>query len=119
MQTFDKIYQPNLGALPVGESMLPKLKNFFCRFLPLILKFSAAACVLLILQIMAIGILDRSGISPKTAFLYSSLFYVVGLGLLFFIGSIKTSENEVEIDKIFKATNIGPPVCKILTIRKK
>ena len=119
MQTLDKIYPPKLEVFPSHENLLPKLKSLVRHSFPFILKISIGGFILLSLQILAIGICDRLGVSPKTSFLVSSLLYVVGLGLLATIGSVKMSENVAEIDETFNPKNIGEPICKMLIIRKK
>ncbi len=119
MHTFDKIYPPKLEIFRSYENLLPKLKSLVRHSFPFILKISIGGFVLLSLQVLAIGSCDRLGISPKNSFLVSSLLYIVGLGVLALVGSLKTSEYVAEIGETLNPKNISEPICKMLIIRKK
>jgi hypothetical protein len=81
----------------------------------LVVKFSIAGVVLLILQALFVGITDRLGFSPKTSFLVSSLFYTATFGTLAVFGGSKIANKSANIFKF----NGSAPICKMLIIRKK
>ncbi|MCY7376625.1 MAG: hypothetical protein LH472_11740 [Pyrinomonadaceae bacterium] len=115
MQNFDKIYPPSI-AVPVNRPIFfSRAKAFVWRGLPTAFKAMSVGFILLILQIAAVGILDRAGISPKISFIFSSLAYVFVLtGLLSTGRLVKVKSTEAVNDEIS-----GEPICKILIIKRE
>ena len=115
MQNFDKIYSPLIDVSVNRSQSFKQVKALMFRALPTIFKTCVSGFMLLILQAVAVGTLDRFfGVSPKVSLIFSSLFYVAIFGSLALVGSLKERKT-FDIENIASASE---PICKILIIKR-
>ena len=116
MQNFDKIYPALIDVSVNRPQSFKQVKVLFFNALPTIFKTCVSGFMLLILQAVAVGALDRFfGVSPKVSLIFSSLFYVAIFGSLALVGSLKERKT-FDIENIASASE---PICKILIIKPK
>ena len=115
MQNFDKIYPPPFAVLVNRLKFFNRAKAFVRLGLPSVFKALSVGFILLILQIAAVGILDRAGISPKIGFIVLSLAYVFVLTGLLFAGRLLKEKSVATVSHEIS----GEPVCKILIIKRE
>lgn len=118
MQNFGKIYPDRLAVPAVGAGLFPKFKEILRGGFPFFLKTAGVGFVLLVFQAFVVGLLDRFGVSPKTAFLFSSLFYAAVFVLLAVWGGVGFSEKVRLTEESLLPQTASQPICKILIIRQ-
>jgi hypothetical protein len=114
-----KIYPINF------ESISARFKTISVKVTPLIIS-GIGILILLAIQVLAVGLTDYLGISPKISFLTTSISYVsifsgltlLSLGLAVF-NHVRKKEKAVGYSKQDSgAVSFNEPVCKILIIKK-
>lgn len=117
MERREKIYLPKNSRTADWSSFQSAAKDFAANFPPLVKHlclFGFTVLILLALQIFAVGVFDRLGVSPKISITVSSLFYAAVFAVLAIYGGAKS-----RIIVIASGANFNPPICKRLIIRKE